>query len=539
MSRILPLLIALFLLRTPVPAQAAFDAAGAESLKKDIESSLSWYSEISQVTKQGVSHAGPVSVAVKGSFYEARIGGISITGANGFKLEIGDVVFNAVPGGPGEWIVSAALPRTMGIYDAAGAKIADVTIGSQRFSAVWLPASDALSKYDADYRDIVLTPHGATPYSLSIGSIVSAMSMERNADGTWSGPHTLKISKARAVIQGRPNRVDLKADAIGMSGVYDKISIEVAQKAREKIRALLAAQKTPVPADQVRKLIVDAARSLRIFPDNYSAHSEISGLSIDYDPGLSTAAAAHQPVHIALSKMAGESNFKGLKQPSGSVDVNASLDSLQVTGVQAPLDGLIPGSANFSLKFENLPMQDIGRIFDEVMTAAANDSAQGKQMPEDIRQSLQSLPKIMAATKTSFTVTNTYIKARDLSAAFEGRLDASASSPLGGVGKMVFSLIGLDEFLDRVKSLASSNPLMLASTQGMVPFQLMGRYEKGADGISVRKYEIEFVPEGKILVNGLDLAAPRNIAAPDTSGSPTPVGQHSGAIPPVPSQRAP
>jgi hypothetical protein len=522
MRYLLSLLALLCLLQSPAAAHAAAvsDAQGAEGLKKSIETSLSWYTDLTKASGQGITRKGDIVVTPKNGIYEIKISGVSVLTATGYRLDVGDVIVNAAPGEDGAWAISMALPTTMILYDAANAPAADLALGKQRFSALWHPALDTFSKYDAEYHDIVLKPRGNTPYSFSIGALTAVMDMVHNPDGTWSGPHAFGLEKAAFAMEDQ-GHASITFDKASSRGDFERVSLNDIKDTKEKIRALILPNaQDPMSAEQIKKIVSDTLRETYSFPDNYATRSEVDGLSLDFTPAQSL---SQPPMHVTLAKLTMGSDMTGLKQPHGSVTGSMHVEGMSATGMQEPLAGLVPGAVNFDIRADSLPMQDLSKVFANLVTTfAQTGTSQKEEIAEEAQDALFMLPESLANAGTSIIIKDTYINARDFTTKLEGKINANKDSPLAFAGSVTLSAVGLDELIEKYRGLATSNPMALQYTQSMVPFMLMGQLEKGADGKSLRKYKVDITPAGQVLLNGLDISAAKALlAAPQAPTSKT------------------
>jgi hypothetical protein len=295
------------------------------------------------------------------------------------------------------------------------------------------------------------------------------------------------------------------------------MSLDGIRRARERIHALVTAQKKP-SEEETRAAVADLLRDAADVPDDYAGSLQVSGFAFEAKPA--GAAETAQPLRLSFAELTGTSDLRGLKREKGDIAATTGIEGLAMTGVPPPADGLVPSSASIEVHFDSLPMQALSKAFTDILVIAADSDR--KKASEDVRAVITPIPGLLAASGASFTVRNTYVRSADLSATIDGKTTASARSPLGGEGSMTFALTGLDELIEKYRTLGASNPMTLHYTQGIVPLQLMGQMTRAADGRSVRTYKFDVTPEGKILLNGVDISVIRGLAAPATVTSPAP-----------------
>jgi hypothetical protein len=153
----------------------------------------------------------------------------------------------------------------------------------------------------------------------------------------------------------------------------------------------------------------------------------------------------------------------------------------------------------------------------EAQTAASSDAEAKAQGRLYLQQALASLPPLFAKAGTSFTVSDSYTRAPDLSSTLAGKLDAAAGAPFGFLGHMTLSLTGMDELIAKLQETArvSGDPKAAGFAQMLILAQLSGQADKAPDGKSRRTYALELKPDG-ITLNGVDMRA----MLPGTPGAP-------------------
>lgn len=522
-----------------VPASAMAATSEQETaFKKDIERALDWYARVAEQSQQGISKHGSVSVKKQDGFFQASIPNIEISGGNGFLLQVAELLINGRPGASeGEWLISASLPSSMTIIDASGSAVADLKIGKQKFSAVWIPAQDVFTSHDAEYSDIQVLPRGASPYQMKLTRLISALKLTPHGDGSWSGPHLLRAENLQAKVEKFGSSLSIEAKKLETGGRYERLSLSSAHEARDRARALLEAKKEKQGEAEIRRLTLEAARALKIFPDGLEGRLHFEGVSVYYDPGLTSDNPADVARAFNFSELLTLAKLQGLKQEKGTADLSLEIRGLKVVGIQEPLAGLIPETSNMDISFKEIPVLKLQGLLDDAFSLLASASApeEKSEVSQKVKQTFSTIPSILAEAGTSVGVKELDLRGRDMGIALKGSFAAQVAAPLWINGRASLALTGLDEFLDKAKSISHDSPGMMAATAGMIPFQLMGRYEKGGEGQqSKRVYDFELRPEGKTLLNGLDLALPLKRAVPGTSGSPTPIGKPL-PMPPRPS----
>src|SRR5262249_50314647 len=148
---------------------------------------------------------------------------------------------------------------------------------------------------------------------------------------------------------------------------------------------------------------------------------------------------------------------------------------------------------------------------------------------------LAQLPKMLQDAGATISLQNTFVRSSGVDANMDGKINATAASPLGGIGKVTLSIKGLDETIQKMQSTSlkpGADPHMLGYLGAITIVQLKGQLDKAADGKSLRNYLFELTPEGKLLLNGQDVNAqpalpPAQPAPAQSTPAPAPEMPHS------------
>lgn len=491
----------------PVTAQAALDAKGAKELQKSIEEALSWYTQVAKATGQGMIVKGAVEVEPAGQYYKARIFDVSILSPTGYRLQIGDVVVHASAGAAGEWLLSAALPSPMTLHDATGAAIADMMLGRQRFAAAWLPAENFIPRFDVEYGDLEIKPRPGAPLSLKIESLSAQQNLVKGSSGDWTGPVVWTLGKTNFAVKDGTQDSSIRFDKAAARATYEQLSLEGRAEEKKQILTLVSQFDAGVPEAQMRRLVTAIFDHSTDFPDAMTSTFEMEGLAVESKPGGGGAHDPSPPLKITSDKISADTFVKGIKREKGSAHLTTSLNNFRVEGLPPAFTALLPYIANIDIRLDNLPMKALTKAFMALAAVArgqADDPVQQQKTREDVLAAMKGLPQALAVSGATAVIKNTYFRAVDLNAALEGTVKANATSPLVGVGTMTLTMGGLDEMIQRNQSMSASSGAM-RSAQMMIPVQMMGQLQKGADGKSLRVYKMEATPEGKLLLNGLDM----------------------------------
>lgn len=188
-------------------ADTRINTEGAVKLQKLVQDNFKKFADERMLkTGEKLSMNGEISVTPKNDFYEIRIPGLLLSVALQRKLDIGTLVANVAPTKQeGEWVMSLAVPPSMGIYNDKRYLMTAISIGKQRFTGLWKPASEEPLKFDAAYEDIhIVNAEGLVPVYAVIGALKASVNLKNNGNGTWSVP------------AGVSDIVDVSADQISV-----------------------------------------------------------------------------------------------------------------------------------------------------------------------------------------------------------------------------------------------------------------------------------------------------------------------------------
>lgn len=517
-------------LSSPGYAGETADAQGASVLKKLVEENLQWRLDMAKNLGQGLVMTGSLQVMPKGDFYEVRLPGLSVNFGPQGRLEIGTIVIHAKPGRsapdltsgsavapdhPGEWLISAALPSPMTVYDAGNAPVAEISVGEQRFAGAWWPEWELLSKMDAFYDNVLFKSLGEGLATATIGSIAGTMNLKNNADGTWTGPAAFDVSDIMVGVGGKTTAQGFlhKMHVISM---YDRLDMRQAQETRKNIRHLFQDGKTPTP-EEFKALLSSELLKMQIPMDSMSSSIDINGVSILQKNPQPDA----PPLSITLGMASFQGGVQGARQEKARINFKNSFSNLKVSFVPADIAGLVPHEMSIEISADNLPLKQITSVmygaFQQL--AHAPDAGQGP-----VLAAVSSLPKILSESGATVSVSDSFIRSDDLDTSFSGKVEANAAADLGATGKFDFFIKGLEGVMKKMTELAAkpgANGKWNNYINGLTFVQGIGQIETGADGETMRAYHFEMTPTGSIKLNGVDVRV-KSPAVPAPAPVPVP-----------------
>lgn len=522
-------------LATPAQAAPAIDAAGAATLKTVVDDALGFYLDMQKKTGEGLTLSGPVEVVPKGSYYEVKIPGAAMVSETA-TMTIGTVMVNATPEDDGDYRASIAVPRQMVMKDTAGDERMVIDLGSQKFSGVFTPALGLFSKAEASYDNVTatITPKSeqppadgnestkesaksskAEPVTITLGSVSSALNMQRDGD-LWSGPQTTTIRNAALAFgDGKASKLTIGELIAAVS--YNKIDLGAGKKLRDQLRQSLQ-ENGNLSLETLQKTISTTMGGMVGMPESGTSAFTLSDLTLDIPPAPG-AANAH-PFSLRLARVASNSTMAGMKGDDGTLTSKSTLTGMSMTGFSGPLAGIVPSEAAVNITAAKVPfksiMNTLGAAVNDVMatqTAADGTSntsaAADAQAKQQAQEALAALPALLAQAGTTVTVNDTYVTSPDLNSKLDGVLTAVSGAPYIFAGKTTLVLAGMDELIAKLQqqSQTANDPRAAGYAQMLIIMQLSGQLSKTPDGKSQRTYALELTPDGNVKLNGADMKA--------------------------------
>jgi hypothetical protein len=493
---------------------AAINDQGAAELKKIVENELLWRANLAKITGHGLTIGGDIGVTPKPAFYEVKIPNLSVSFGPQQRLDIGTVTINAVPGKNGEWMTSVALPAAMTVYNGAQTPLAAITIGTQHFSAAWIPAKGVYPRFDSLYQDIFIRLSDVNNTEIAVGTLKAVLNLKDNHDNTWSGQGNMMAGDIKVNAAGK-NPLQITVKKISGTNVYDRLDIVKELEIKKKIQELAAAGQMPVEQKNLDYIngLVSATQGM-VDNFNNSLTAEDIRLSISGDPAKNLLAGEY-----TLDKIALEGSLQGGRQEKAAVSFKGGFNGVKLPAAANELTGLIPQVLNIGINIDALPVQKMtGMLFDnlkksiEALNAAKTSSPAEKDAAQaQTRAVFNALMQIMQEAGTSLSIQNTFSKSQDLEAGITGRFEANPAAALGMTGKIALSLTGLEDALLKLKTASEkpgADPDLNGYINGLTIMMMMGQSEKPAGGKAVYTYSFEIRNDTKTFLDTLNALRP-------------------------------
>lgn len=480
----------LIVLSLAFPATAQFETTetgqdGAEAIRKGITDYLAQFAsslpdDISLVLQ------GPVDVTVEDQTYAAAVPELALRNEDGedrYELTLGPTLSTITPLGDNR------LAATMTLSE----ELLGQRNGSPAFSVKWLNRAADVTLHTAfgffETADIVLEDVRVTDAETSydaarIGQVALAADVDDPAadriDGSFNlsvedvtfidafrGP-VLTIGGAQFDVEGRETDVSRYPE---MQALFEDL------QAREIGSNPLSEREARTIADQLISFI-DIA-------DGFSETIAINDFNVETDqgPGGFDFAGAG----LSLDGLTSDDVRFGM-----NADVLASY--LPIAG---PYEIIVPTRARSDLAVGQIPMPLFRDVVEEIIVGMLTD-ATSAEMGDQLDDHLS---RFMASDAV-LDINAIIIEFSDSAIFSEGQFQVDESARYKATGNVAVRLVGMENLIDKVRSLPDEGPQIAAF---LAIIQAMGAQEEGANGLGVRRYELELTADGTALLNGADI----------------------------------
>ncbi|MBI2234067.1 MAG: hypothetical protein HYU57_03555 [Micavibrio aeruginosavorus] len=461
----------------PGQARAALDQAGAERLKQVFTDYLERRKTAMRFGGQELRAEGAIMVEPGDYYYAVTMPHLSVHNPDGSYTDIGILAINAMPGDtPREWKMTIAIPTPVLAYDADKKIESRIDIGAQTLAGVWSEDMRNFTKLDARYEN------------LSIQRIQEKYAMEQMEIVQGGDPGVSKIGR------------------VELNGALHEYSPENARAYEEKLVALQSsAGETPGPehVESLYNTLFDAFSSLW---DGFDSTMTVS------DIALSRPAIPGSPAgSLTIAKAGMGMNARGFRSDSVSASMKIFYDGFKIAPVPAGFGAATPDHLNIDVSLSKLPFREIVEMRRAEMKAVpAGAEPTTAQTAALMTKALQ----LMTRAGTSFTVKDSALGNTTYNALLNGQALADLEAAMKAVGSMRLEVSGLDRLIalsgEKLKDKTlddASRKTLQDSVVLLTVLQTLGQMGKNGKGEAVRVYDFALAKDGKMTLNGTDLAA--------------------------------
>jgi hypothetical protein len=190
----------------------------------------------------------------------------------------------------------------------------------------------------------------------------------------------------------------------------------------------------------------------------------------------------------------------------------------------------MPHSADILLSANSLPLGKLYEdAFEVLKETSRTENAEGEKRNQELsdraKEIIGGFPALLASSGATVTIKKN-LRTDNIQTAMDGRFTATDTPPLFVSGKMVLTLKGLEETIEKFidvskKAEADRQQKIFGYINALSLLKMTSKEDKDADGKPLRKYTFDIQPDGKMTLNDMPLDALRGMLAPQKS-TPTP-----------------
>ncbi len=441
--------------------------------------------------------------------------------ADGARIFVESTKINVKPEGDGPkedkqaYRVAVTLPARIRIKFTGDGPMYTVTYTQKRFTGLWLPALQAFVEADIKVKDLVMSDPGQS-LSLGVNRIDNHIDLKEGPPGVWSGPSSLQAAGIFLDTANGKKAIGLESVVLNsdISGFKIGDSDPSAKKPAPGTGPLIRLASPPKPAGEAA-----AAKQPDKSAPGGSMDLTLTNFTAYGDDG--------QPI-ASLGKMSFGVKAN-IDKPHASFAVTYAHSALESEAIEE-LKTFLPHDASFGLSFERIPIEAAAAAFFAFLVQAgpgAETAPQGLAK----KPSAVNMPDLLAGIRQSLHQAKTQVHAKaELKAAkaglkLDGGLDADAEALYGISGGFDIVINGLDE----IKEWVSSDPRRLPQAAMIASISDIAVSATTAEGERIAKYRIDMTRDGKVLINGQDMAVVASLLKPLAGPEKLPAGERKRA----------
>lgn len=497
MSRIILLSFMLIAALMPAPARAAMDPAGVATLTALFTKYLEERKAAAQLNGQELRAEGKILVEPSGDYYAVTLPHLSSHQPDGAYTDIGIIAINAVPGKDKDtWKMTVAAPTPIIAYDAQKQPSLRIDIGAQSFNGLWHNTLENFQKLDVKYKDVTLQE-----FSQGITAKIPLVSVVYDINPGpkgWSGTMTYSADAMIVTAKGDPG-VSKTGKILLNSSVTDFNPADL-KSYREKIAAIGESQRAAAPGaisdDHVQGLYNLIADFMGSAVGQFDSRLTINGVDL-HRPAIPGSPAGKLVINQATFSMDG----KGFRDNNVTSRAVLGFDGLSITPAPAGLGEVIPNRMTMDIELSKIPFKDLMDL-----------GRQSLKTPDAAQQT--AIRQALAKAGSTMKINPSNLGNGTYAMTLNGQLVANLATTIGANGNARAEINGLGNLVALAQSRIKDKTVSAAEKQklagiamGLTTLQMMGQQDKANPGKDLRIYNIEFTPDGKIMLNGNDLAA--------------------------------
>lgn len=481
---------------------------GAAKVKKMVQSVLNEHKQANTSKNSQFITDGSIQVEQAASYYAVTLPDISIIRkrekdgeTKSSTTKIGIMGLNISPtDNPKEWSVAIAIPTPLKRLDHNQKPSADISIGSQKMSAIWNEDLKAFSKAKGKYNNIIISKEDGT-LQTNINELTINTDVTQSDQNLWSGPSNIQLSGIS--IQEVKEGEYIPKVEVGKVNITSTVK-DYSPYMRDKLSHIMNNVKdnigdTKDATTQSISAVAPVILPLLDLTDTSALKVTLSDVKVASKANTMT----NSP--ITLKEAFFGFGVHGLKSRMLGHDLNFGWHGL--TGKKSALkdDNIIPTTASFSLKLDKLPLDPFITLITQLSSAQSSDNSMAQMATMN---TMMSLPQKLSDAGTAVTIQNTKLSHPSYAFDLSGQLKASKDSIFGGNGEATIKSSGIDNVIELLKKQrpgASQRKLIEIShfIRQLTTLKNISVADPNNKGMQTATFILN--NKGKVVVNGVPL----------------------------------
>lgn len=494
--------------RAQAPASAAASTAitadGAQAVAAAVEAGIrKWFA--ADVTDGSVLWKGTTTATPAGDHYQVSLPFLSLVNEDKSRIDVGVIRLAVKPQDDGTHQVGVALPPSMPHFDAKGAPEGAMTIGRQQIFGVWTPRFQTFLSLDAALGAIGITNNRGQA-RLNLADVAGKVDLK--ADG--AGPNT--YSGASSFTLGGLKAHDEKGVPVGSIGTlaieatYGRLDLDRLAKLTDSASPqAVAPAAAPTPSPQPMPQATPSAAGapapaplppMPAVPDMQGLFGG-AGFTLRLDDIAFTD--TDDGTRFGWKQARLQGGVDDLDKPMARATLGFSQNGLSFEPLPGPGE-FLPHSVEFAMSMGKVPTAALSQAFSassmpglDIATAGA---AAGFQFLGALGQA-----------GSEIKVDRLSIVTPAAAGTLNGQATFTQSAAFGAVGAFSLVMRGLDTAIKVLQPKGGKpDPDSQGIIQALTMIKALGQQSKDERGQELRTYRIDLTPEGKVMLNGTDLA---------------------------------
>jgi hypothetical protein len=478
---------------TPAAAQTTED--GADALRLDIKRLLA--TQLMALPEVGtrIDLDGDIAVTPAGAVYEITIPAAMVLvqpkGDDVVGAQMAAITGTAAPRDNGWLDISLDLPGEIVLeqmgpdLDAVGAMTGEdqliVTIAERRADMTVAPDYGGLVAADIVLGGMLLVPTEEEG-RIEVGEAALIQTADQRDDGALDMVYDVGVSDV-VFVDGE--REVFRLGRIGFDGFADGVRLDALMAFSEEMNALSSelAAREPQPADfEAMAMTLD---NLPLLFETVTGAYALEDLTFETDDMVVDLGEARFGVGI-----------DGLGGAASTMSLELGVRDLAVDPTPPMAQGFMPQTVAIAVRLADLPNEALMQAMNQVLTMAAQSGPEMAMM-----MGMGAIQGALMSGEAAIVIDELIVDTESAGVTGDARVEPSADSIFGVVAQASLAVAGLDAIIQGVQGLPDGQSI--ASVLTLV--QAMGRDDTGAEGQPVKVFDIDFTPEGQVLLNGNDM----------------------------------